>query len=164
MFGPLACAWKNQVTQASQNNVVIIKNNLLIYYHNAQSLALKPATIQSALKKTRIYPLNYSAIPLSAFEPAKNVTTQAVQPLPAQLPSLLTPNTRSIPRMTQALDASPPVLTSLDGTPVSRSADCNTHEQLDEELVVIDEARSRPNQLTQQYHIEIPHPLQYTVS
>jgi len=37
IFGPLACAWKSQVTQASQNNILIMKANLLLYYHEAWS-------------------------------------------------------------------------------------------------------------------------------
>ena len=91
VFGPLARAWKSQVTQASQNNIPIMKANLLLYYHEARSQALKPTTILSAFRKTGIYPFDRNAIPLSAFEPVKNTTTQAAQPLPAQLPSILTP-------------------------------------------------------------------------
>ena len=83
VFGPLAHAWKSQVTQASKDNIPITKDNLLRYYHTACSAALKPLTIHSAFRKTGIYPFNRDAIPLSAFEPAKNTTTLAVQPMPA---------------------------------------------------------------------------------
>ena len=38
-----------------------------------------------------IHPLDQNVVPLSAFEPAKNMTTQAAQPLPAELSSLLIP-------------------------------------------------------------------------
>jgi hypothetical protein len=94
VFGPLAHAWKSQVTQASKDNISITKDNLLCYYHTAQSAALKPSTIHSAFRKTGIYPFNRDAILLSAFEPAKNTTTLATQLMPAQLlPSLVpTPN------------------------------------------------------------------------
>ncbi|KAF8230968.1 hypothetical protein L208DRAFT_1022199, partial [Tricholoma matsutake] len=47
VFSPLACAWKSQVTQASQKDILITKSNLLQYYYEAQSIALKPTTIQS---------------------------------------------------------------------------------------------------------------------
>lgn len=47
IFGPLALAWKSQVTEASQNNISITKANLLLYYHKAWSIALKLTTIQS---------------------------------------------------------------------------------------------------------------------
>ncbi|KAF8221169.1 hypothetical protein L208DRAFT_1213521, partial [Tricholoma matsutake] len=58
MFGPLARAWKSQVTQASQDNVAIAKDNLLLYYHKARSIALKPTTIQSLFRKIGIHPLD----------------------------------------------------------------------------------------------------------
>ncbi|KAF8223009.1 hypothetical protein L208DRAFT_1064392, partial [Tricholoma matsutake] len=58
VFGPLARAWKSQVTQASQENIPITKSNLLQYYHTARTTALKPATIQSTFRKTGIYPLD----------------------------------------------------------------------------------------------------------
>jgi hypothetical protein len=77
VFGPLAHAWKSQVTQASKDNILITKDNLLRYYHTARSAALKPLTIRSAFRKTGINPFNRDAIPLSAFEPAKNTTTLA---------------------------------------------------------------------------------------
>src|SRR6516164_9277073 len=91
VFGPLSHSWKSQVTQASQNNIAITKHNLLLYYHKARMVALKDTTIKSAFRKMGIYPFNRDVIPLSAFEPAKNTTTQAAQPLPAQLPSILIP-------------------------------------------------------------------------
>jgi hypothetical protein len=48
VFGPLAHAWKSQVMQVSQNNIPIMKANLLLYYHEACSQALKPTMILSA--------------------------------------------------------------------------------------------------------------------
>ena len=108
VFGPLTHAWKSQVTQASQDNVPITKYNLLRYYHNAQSIALKPSTIQSTFRKTGIYPLNCNAIPESAFEPAKNTTTEAAQPLPAQLPPSLVPTPNPSPAVSAAVPAEVP--------------------------------------------------------
>ena len=108
VFGPLTHAWKSQVTQASQDNVPITKYNLLRYYHNARSIALKPSTIQSAFRKTGIYPLNRNAIPESAFEPAKNTTTEAAQPLPAQLPPSLVPTPNPSPAVSAAVPAEVP--------------------------------------------------------
>lgn len=79
------------MTIASQSLIAITKANFLAYYHTAQSEPFKPATIQSAFGKTGIWPLDHHAIPQSAFEPSKNMTTQAAQPLPVQLPSILSP-------------------------------------------------------------------------
>lgn len=90
-FGLLAQSWKHIVTIASQSLIAITKANFLAYYHTAQSEAFKPATIQSAFGKTGIWPLDHHAIPQSAFEPSKNMTAQAAQPLPVQLPSILSP-------------------------------------------------------------------------
>jgi hypothetical protein len=123
VFGPLARAWKSQVTQASQDNVVITKDNLLLYYHKARSIALKPTTIQSSFRKTGIHPLDRNAIPKSAFEPAKNTTTQAAQLLPAHLPSLLTPTPNPSPAVSATAtlamtDVSPPVSHFPDGNAV----------------------------------------------
>ena len=79
VFGVLAHTWKSQVTQASQSNIPITKDNLLHYYHKAWSTAFKPATIQAAFRKTGIHPLDHYAIPASAFKPAKNTTTKVAQ-------------------------------------------------------------------------------------
>ena len=87
------------MTLASQSLIAIRKDNLLVYYHAARVTALKTTIIQSAFQKTRIWPLDRHAIPLSAIEPSKTTTTQAVQPLPAHLPSILvlTPTPTPIP-------------------------------------------------------------------
>ena len=90
VFGPLAQAWKSEVTEASRNLIAITKENLLTFYDKARRTALKTNTIISSFRKTGIWPLNRDAIPPEAFEPAKNTTTLAAQPLPARLPSLLT--------------------------------------------------------------------------
>jgi len=79
------------VTLASQSLIAIRKDNLLVHYHTARSSAFKPTTIQSAFRKTGIWPLDRHVIPLSSFELSKNTTIQAAQPLPAHLPSILIP-------------------------------------------------------------------------
>jgi len=82
-FRPLAQSWKRIVTVASQSLIAITKDNLLSYYHTAWVEALKSPTIQSTFQKNGIWPLNHNAIPLTAFKPANNTTTQAAQLLPA---------------------------------------------------------------------------------
>ena len=140
-FGPLAQSWKRVVTLASQSLVSIRKDNLLSYYHTARSEALKSTTIQSAFRKTGIWPLNRHAIPLSAFEPSKNTTTQAAQPLPAHLPSILVPTPTQTPNPTP----SPSFTTAGDILPAEESLDD------DEEPM-------------ERYHIEVPPPLPGTSS
>ena len=88
VFSPLAHVWKSQVTQASKDNILITKDNLLLYYHNACSAALKPSTIQSSFRRTGIYPFNHDAIP--SLIPTPN-------PSPATLAAtMLMPNTMPI--------------------------------------------------------------------
>ena len=108
-FGPLAQSWKRVVILASQSLISIRKDNLLSYYHTARSEALKPMTIQSAFRKTGIWPLNRHSIPLSAFEPSKNTTTEAAQPLPAHLPSILVPTPNPTPSPSAAVQVEDPL-------------------------------------------------------
>jgi hypothetical protein len=136
-FGPLTQSWKCEVTLASQSLIAIRKDNLLAHYHTVRIEALKITTIQSAFRRTGIWPLNCDAIPLSAFEPLKNTTTQAAQPLPAHLPSILvltptpTPTPSAVTAITLHHDADTPG-EGLEGLPSD-----------DEELM-------------DQYHIEVP--------
>jgi hypothetical protein len=130
VFGPLAHAWKSQVTQASKDNIPITKDNLLHYYHTARSAALKPLTIRSAFRKTGIYPFNHDAIPLSAFEPAKNSTTLATQPMPAQLPPSLVPTPNPSPATSAVTMLMP------NATPVTSAAPAS----LDLNAVIINPA------------------------
>lgn len=76
---------------ASWQYIIIDKYNLLKYYAFAWTIAFKGTTIASAFQKTGIYPFDHKATPITMYEPAKNFTTHSTQPLPAQLPSLLTP-------------------------------------------------------------------------
>ena len=157
VFGPLAHAWKSQVTKASQDNVPITKSNLLLYYHNARNIALKPTTIQSAFRKTGIYPFNRNAIPTDAFEPAKNTTTEAAQPLPAQLPPSLVPTPNPSPA-TSAATLTP------NATPVASAAPAS----LDLDIGIIDTGPGTPTEATtdhvQRYHIVVSPPLPHTSS
>jgi DDE superfamily endonuclease len=169
VFGPLARAWKFQVTKASQENMPITKANLLLYYHKARTIALKPSTILSSFRKTGIYPFDRNAIPTSAFEPAKNTTTQAAQPLPAQLPSLLTPIPSPAasaavltPNSTPAASAAPSSLSHDVGTPEDdHSADPvvpETNPVVDEDSDMIADITVEPEP-TRRYAIQLPPPL-----
>lgn len=89
IFGPLASAWKSLVLQASEEYIAIRKDNLLHYYHQARERAFKKTTINSAFAKTGIHPWNPDALDPLVFELLLNTTTQAAQPMPAQLPSTL---------------------------------------------------------------------------
>ena len=149
-FGPLTQSWKQVVTIASQSLIAIRKDNLLQHYHNACIMALKPTTIQSAFRKTGIWPLNHHAIPLSAFEPAKNTTTQAAQPLPAHLPSLLvpTPTPTPIPTPTPSVAAT-----------AALHSDAETPAQGPVELLP-----DKEDEPMQRYHIDVAPPLLGTAS
>jgi hypothetical protein len=91
VFGPLASSWKAQVMQIARTFTRITKYNLLGYYHAARTKAFSEATIKAAFRKTGIHPFDRNVIEDEAFEPAKNTSTQAAQPVPARLPALLGP-------------------------------------------------------------------------
>jgi len=165
VFGPLARAWKSQVTQASQENTPITKANLLLYYHKARTIALKSTTILSAFRKTGIYPFDRNTIPLSAFEPAKNTTTQAAQPLPAQLPSLLTPIPSPAVSAAAALTPNATPITSAAPSP-SLDVDAPVNNNSANPAPVVDRggditAEPEPRQ---RYAIQVPPPLPHTAS
>ena len=145
-FGPLAQSWKREVTLASQSLIAIRKDNLLVYYHAARVTALKTMTIQSAFRKTGIWPLDQHAIPVSAFEPSKTTTTQAAQPLPAHRPSIL-------------------VLTPTP-TPTPSAAATTTlhHDAVMLEMTSVEELSGNEEEPMERYHIEVPPPLPSTSS
>jgi hypothetical protein len=112
-----------------------------------------------------IHPFDQNAIPLSAFEPVKNTTTQAAQPLPAQLPSVLTPTPSPAttaaavltPLATPVTLVAPPALSpniaitiSLNDTKPRVPEHSNSHPIPNEDENVVE---------LQQYHIEVPPPL-----
>ena len=134
------------MTLASQSLIPITKANFLSYYHTARSEGLKPTTIQSAFRKTGIWPLDREAIPQSAFEPSKNTTTQAAQPLPAQLPALLSP----IPTPTP--------------TPIMSAVTVDALEDDNNALGERSDEQDAEEEPTQRYHIEVPQPLPGTAS
>ncbi len=141
-FGPLSQSWKQVVTLASHSLTMIKKENLLTHYHATHTEALKPATIQSAFQKTGIWPLNHQAIPVSAFKPSKNTMTQAAQPLPIHLPSILVPT----PIQTPTPSPTPSI---------ASFHDTNTPGDL---------SPSEEEELVEQYHIEVPLPLPGTAT
>jgi hypothetical protein len=139
-FGPLTQSWKRKVTLASQSLIAIRKDNLLAHYHTAHIEALKTTTIQSAFRKTGIWLLNHDAIPLSAFEPSKNTTMQAAQPLPTHLPFIL-------------VQTPTPTPTPSAATAITLHHDADTLGEGLEELPNDDE------EPMERYHIEVPPPL-----
>ena len=143
VFGPLAQAWKRNITVASQNLTAITKENLLTFYDEARKVAFKATTIISSFRKTGIWPLDRDVIPSGAFEPAKNTTTLAAQPLPAHLPTILTPTPDPTPTTSFT------TATTLDST--------TTGPQEPSGGTPIDDP-------VQRYHIEVPTPLHHTAS
>ena len=87
--------------------------------------------------------MNCNVIPPSAFEPSKNTTTQATQPLPAILPSILVPTPNSTP-------------TPLTSAAASTALHCNTNSPIDGSLDDEEEPM-------EQYHIVVPSPLPGTL-
>jgi len=170
IFGPLACAWKLQVTQALQDNIPITKDNLLWYYHDTRSTAFKPVTIQAAFRKTGIYPFDHNAVPTSAFEPAKNTMMQAAQPLPAQLPSslVLTPNPSPAASVAHTLTPhTTPVTSAAPSSPDIDTWTLNGDDPRAPALNSSADASASPiaePQQVQQYHIEVLPPLPHTAS
>ncbi|KAF5378694.1 hypothetical protein D9757_010747 [Collybiopsis confluens] len=81
------------VTSLTQKLIPVDKFNLLEHYATARNQSFKRSTILAAFCKTGIYPLDRSAIPESAFEPAKVFATQAAPPIPIIRPSVLVPVT-----------------------------------------------------------------------
>ena len=125
--------------------------------------------ILSAFQKTGIHPFHQNAIPLSAFEPVKNMTMQAMQPLPAQLPSILT--------LTPSPAATAAAVLTLLATPTTsvappslgcdiaitmgpNNAESGGHGHGDIHLVPNkgDNTAVEPKAI-QWYHIEVPSPL-----
>ncbi|PSS32144.1 hypothetical protein PHLCEN_2v2100 [Hermanssonia centrifuga] len=91
VFGPLGNFWRTEVNSSGQKGVRITKFNLLNYYHAAREKAFKPSTIQSAFRKTGIWPMDPNSIDPALFAPSQNTTTKSAQPIPASLPSILIP-------------------------------------------------------------------------
>jgi hypothetical protein len=149
-FGPLALSWKHEVTLTSQSLIAIRKDNLIAHYHTARIQAFKTTTIQSAFRKTGIWTLDCHAIPLSAFEPSKNMTMQSVQPLPAHLPSILVPTPTHIPIPTPTPSAA------------MEAALCPDVNILGEALV--EELLDEDKEPMERYHINVPPPLPGTSS
>lgn len=142
------------VTHASQSLIAIKKDNLLLHYHTAHVEALKPTTIQSAFRKTGIWPVNHEVIPLEAFEPSKNTTTQAAQPLSAHLPSILVPTPTPTPTPT-------PIPTPIPTPTPSATLHCDDADALAE---IDTEGLLNEEEPMERYHIEVPPPIPGTLS
>lgn len=137
----------------------------MLYYHKARSIALKSTTIQSAFRKTGIYPFNRNAIPLSAFEPAKNTTTKAAQPLPAQLPSLLIPTPSPSPAVS-AGTITPGTTPAVSARPSTLALDVSIPTDAGGTNPIANECANdivQPD-LVQRYHIRVPPPLPHSAS
>lgn len=89
--------------------------------------------------------MNRDAIPFSAFEPSKHTTTQAAQPLPAHLPSILVPTPTQTP------------------TPSAATA-ATLHHDADIPGEELEESPSDDDEPMERYHIEVPPPLPGTSS
>lgn len=105
IFGPVAQTWKAEVNIASREFFEIRKYNLIYHYSNARAKAFTVPTIQSAFRKTGIWPLDPDAIEPSAFAPALNTTTQAAQPVPAMVPDFVIATITPTPSAAQPLSA-----------------------------------------------------------
>jgi len=120
-----------------------------------------------------IYPLDCNAVPLSAFEPAKNTITQATQPLPAMLPSLLILTPAPSPAVSAAPGPSPHVSVSASASADDASAPVDhdganpgAPESCPADPIAStadDEVRTEPEP-RQQYHIDVPPPLPHSAS
>ncbi|KAJ7670345.1 hypothetical protein B0H17DRAFT_1085886 [Mycena rosella] len=99
------------------DHIDIDKYNLLFHYSEARKAVFKAEKIQTAFWKTGIWPVNEAAIPLDAYEPAKNYITQAAQPMPAQLPTLLVPITNATVTLAPSTSSHSSMTTSYSSAP-----------------------------------------------
>ncbi|KAG8868500.1 hypothetical protein FRB98_003499, partial [Tulasnella sp. 332] len=90
VFGPLAKAWKQEVTARARFQVAISKDYIASTYAQARKKAFTPEVIKAAWKKTGISPLNQHAMTDEQYAPALLTTTSAAQPTPASVPSIVT--------------------------------------------------------------------------
>jgi len=90
IFGPLAAAWRKVVGQFTRYGVHIGKEDIPSLLHKARETSITPDIIRKAWAQTGLHPLNPSAVPDDMFEPAKNSSRKAAQPIPATLPPFLT--------------------------------------------------------------------------
>jgi hypothetical protein len=110
VFGPLASAWRKQVTLASHEFVKITPYNFIEFYSTARTTSVTPHTIVRAFWKTGISPFNPSIIPEQAFAPSRNTTVQAAPTVSMDLPALLEP----VPSEPHPTAASIPPLANTD--------------------------------------------------
>jgi hypothetical protein len=93
-----------------------------------------------------IWPLYRHAIPLLAFEPSKSTTTQAVQPFPAHLPSILVPTPTPTPIPT-------PIPTPAPSAAITMAL----HHDVDMPVLApVEELLNEEEELMERYHIDLP--------
>jgi len=120
VFGPLARAWSNVVTELAKEGRVIRKSNLIFAYDKARRIALTEANIRSAFKKCGIEPFDPSKITEEQMAPAEKTTFTASQPIPPTLAPFMevtdnTPNPNPIP-------IDPFIILEDDSEPINRPA------------------------------------------
>jgi len=77
VFGLLSSTWKAEVNAAGEDGDEICKSTFIRHYAHARQKAFTKETILGAWRKTGLCPLDCSAIPEIAYEPALNTPTQA---------------------------------------------------------------------------------------
>ncbi|KAF8958402.1 hypothetical protein BDZ97DRAFT_1762169 [Flammula alnicola] len=132
----LSTSWKTLVNCLTHDGIPITKLNFLKHYHMARHKAFKPSTIISAFAKSGIWPLNLNAIPLEAYEPAKNTTTQAAMPISSDLTPLL----ETIEE--ESTSPNPATSTDTSETPL-QSGQADLHKQIDQLRGLLDRTQDQ---------------------
>lgn len=167
VFGPLASSWKKEVLKASRRYIPITKHNFLSIYHIARERALKKSTIISAFANTGIHPLNPDAIDPTVFEPSKNTTTHAAQPMAAQLPTLLEPIPEDEPLVTPSPCSAPTTTPDITPSPSTAltASDSESSPLASTTTTSSDTNTSTSSGSTSRYRISgLPPPLPHTAS
>ncbi|KAJ6564964.1 hypothetical protein DFH09DRAFT_1082067 [Mycena vulgaris] len=74
-----------------RKNIVIDKYNFIANYATGSGAQNYHHNFRLSQMRNGMWPVDEAAVPASLFEPSVNYTTQAAQPLPPPLPSLLVP-------------------------------------------------------------------------
>jgi hypothetical protein len=156
VFGPLSQHWKWTVTMSTSQHVAITWQNFLLKYSDARQIAFTTATITAAWRKTGIYPLDWTALPESAFAPATSTTITSSQLIQAELPPILVPTPTTTPDITP----SPSPFTTPTQTPVATPTQTPTPSAASAAALTVDNKPAspspEPDTLIERYHIEMP--------
>jgi DDE superfamily endonuclease len=87
VFGPLSRSWKAEVERSFNKGIPITRYNLIETYAKARLSSFKHTTIESAFRKTGIWPPNPAAIPAEAYGPSQANSTRAILPGLTPLPN-----------------------------------------------------------------------------